>query len=201
VQGVIRRFRTDARVLAWDLFNEPDNRGARDPANKAELATGLARRVFSWAREVDPAQPLTIGVWWGDWSADSGLAPIQRLSLEQSDVITFHNYGRLESISRSVADLERLRRPVICTEYMARTEGSTFAAVLPFLAGHRVGAINWGFVSGKTQTIFPWDSWDKPYPPEPSPWFHDVLRADGTPYDSAEVALIRRLADEARRRP
>jgi hypothetical protein len=55
----------------------------------------------------------------------------------------------------------------------------------------KVGAYNWGFVSGKTQTIYPWDSWTKTYTAEPPLWFHDIFRADGTPYDAKEVAFIK----------
>jgi hypothetical protein len=76
---------------------------------------------------------------------------------------------------------------------MARPLGSTFAAILPLLKQESVGAYNWGFVSGKTQTIYPWDSWEKAYSGEPSLWFHDIFRPDGTPYDSRETELIRQL--------
>ena len=47
---------------------------------------------------------------------------------------------------------------------------------------------------GKTQTYLPWDSWQHPYVlDQPSVWFHEVLRPDGTPYREAEVNLIRQL--------
>ena len=50
-------------------------------------------------------------------------------------------------------------------------------------------------LDGKTQTRLPWDSWKKPYVlEEPTIWFHEVFRADGTPYRQAEVDLIRRLS-------
>ena len=55
-----------------------------------------------------------------------------------------------------------------------------------------VGAINWGLVAGKTNTIF---AWDTPLPDvaEPSLWFHDIFRSDGTPYSTEEVECIRSL--------
>jgi hypothetical protein len=74
--------------------------------------------------------------------------------------------------------------------------GSTFAAILPILK-EKVGAYNWGFVSGKTQTIYPWDSWEKTYMVEPTPWFHDIFRKDGSSYDPAETNLIRKLTQGA----
>jgi hypothetical protein len=50
---------------------------------------------------------------------------------------------------------------------MARPRGSTFQNIMPILARRHVGAYNWGFVSGKTQTIYPWDSWYRDYKEEP----------------------------------
>jgi hypothetical protein len=113
--------------------------------------------------------------------------------LDSSDVISFHSYDDSASVERQVTALERYGRPLLNTEYMARPRGSTFAKVLPIFARRRVGAYNWGFVAGRTQTIYPWDSWYSEYTAEPPVWFHDIFRADGTPYDAAEVALIRSL--------
>jgi len=198
VTGVIRRFRTDHRVHAWDLFNEPDNPnrssyGRFEPPNKPELALQLLQKTFAWARSVAPEQPLTVGVWTGDFADPEKLSPMNQYMLQQSDVISFHNYGPLPRMQRDVEALKRYQRPILCTEYMARPAGSTFDPILSYLKTERVGAYNWGFVAGKSQTIYPWDSWQKPYDREPVPWFHDIFRADGTPYDVAEVNLIRSL--------
>ena len=76
---------------------------------------------------------------------------------------------------------------------MARPAGSTFETHLPYFKEQNVGAYCWGFVAGKSQTIYPWDSWQKKYDAEPKLWFHDILRANGMPYDEQEVKLIRRL--------
>jgi hypothetical protein len=84
-------------------------------------------------------------------------------------------------------------RPLICTEYMARPMGNTFMYMLPFFKKHNIAAINWGFVSGKSQTIYPWDSWSKKYTTEPELWFHDIFRPDGTPYDKNEVEFIKMM--------
>jgi Cellulase (glycosyl hydrolase family 5) len=198
VKAVIGRFANDRRVVAWDLFNEPDNINpgsyrAFEPVNKGELALALLRRTFAWAREVNPSQPLTAGPWKGDWVDPSQTLPITTFMLENSDIITFHSYDPLQSLQRLVAPLKRHGRPVICTEYMARPRGSTFESILPYFKEQRVGAINWGFVAGKSQTIYPWDSWERAYPAEPPVWFHDIFRADGTPYRQQEVELIRSL--------
>ncbi len=198
VKAVVGRFANDRRVIAWDLFNEPDNAnggsyGAFEPRNKGELAFALLRRTFAWAREMNPVQPLTAGPWKGDWVDPSQTAPITTFMLENSDVISFHSYDPLQSMQRLVAALQRYGRPILCTEYMARPRGSTFESILPFFKEQRVDAYNWGFVSGDSQTIYPWDSWENAYPAEPPVWFHDIFRTDGTPYRPNEVELIRSL--------
>jgi Cellulase (glycosyl hydrolase family 5) len=198
VQGVIAAFANDSRVLAWDLWNEPnDGHGVyakKEAKDKIEYEKKLLPQVFDWARVVDPSQPLTSGLWEGDWSSIEKLSPIARIQLDQSDVISFHNYGWPEDFEQHVRWLEQYHRPLICTEYMARGAGSTFDTVLPVAKLHHVAAINWGLVAGKTQTYLPWDSWQKPYVLfPPAVWFHDVFRADGTPYRDREVEIIRKL--------
>jgi hypothetical protein len=199
VQGVIGAFANDQRILGWDLWNEPDNTngssyGKREPKNKQDLVLALLPQVFAWARAAIPSQPLTSGVWKGDWSSPSNLEPMARVQLEQSDVITFHNYSWPEDFEQKVTWLEGYHRPIICTEFMARPAGSTFDAILPIAKKHHVGAINWGFVVGKTQTNLPWDSWQRPYTLEQPPaWFHEVFHQDGKPYREQEAKIIREL--------
>jgi len=107
ITGVVGHFRTDQRVHAWDLFNEPDNAnrssyGRFEPASKAGLALMLLKKEFTWARSVDPHQPLTVGVWAGDLTSPEQLLSIYRFILEQSDVISFHTVpSRLSTSSPS----------------------------------------------------------------------------------------------------
>jgi hypothetical protein len=205
VQGIVTAFAKDDRILGWDVWNEPGsdqtgNYPKTELPNKEKIARviTLLPQVFAWAREAHPTQPLTSGVYEVDISADeSAQDEIERIQLRESDVITFHNYSWPESFKAEVAWLRQFPRPVICTEYMARSAGSIFDTVLPIAKQERVGAINWGFVLGKTQTNLPWESWRHPYVHEqPLVWFHDILRGDGTPYRQVEVDLIRKLAHE-----
>jgi Cellulase (glycosyl hydrolase family 5) len=199
VTGVVNAFGKDPRVLGWDVWNEPDNTntnsyGSLEPKNKVELVLGLLPQVFAWAREAGAEQPLTSGVWKGDWSADDKLSPLERVQLENSDVISFHNYDNGAEFEKRIKWLQRYHRPILCTEYMARGNGSTFQGSLPIAQKYKVAAINWGFVAGKTQTYLPWDSWQKPYDDrEPPVWFHEIFKQDGTPYKQDEVDLIRKL--------
>lgn len=200
LQGILKRFKDDPRIQAWDLVNELDNDNANsygrngtktELANKAQMGLLFAERCFEWARQIDPSQPLTCGVWIGLWEDESKLSPVDKLCLEKSDIITFHNYGDGPSLSRAIESLKRYDRPILCTEYMARGNNSLFDPSLKILKEANVGAHNWGFVDGKSQTIYPWDSWQKPYSKEPELWFHDIFRRDGTAYRASEVDFIR----------
>ncbi len=200
VQGVVGHFRNDRRVHAWDIFNEPDNLVSQyknELKDKPAMALLLMRNAFAWAREMNPSQPLTSGVWIGTWSDPEKMSPTEKAQIEESDVITFHNYSNLDEMKKSVASLRRYHRPLICTEYMARGNDSRFDPILGYLKEQHIGAFNWGFVSGKTQTIYPWDSWKKNYTSEPTVWFHDIFRPDGTPYDENEVRYIKSLTRDA----
>ena len=207
VEGVVGAFANDPRVLAWDVWNEPDNENdgsyhSEEPPNKQQLVLTLLPQVFAWARAAHPTQPLTSGLWQGDWTALQTLTPIQRVQVENSDVLSFHNYSWPEDWLNSVHLLQQYHRPILCTEYMARGAGSTFDTILPLAQKLRVAAINWGFVQGKTQTWLPWNSWQRPYVlMQPEVWHHDVLYPDGKPYRQAEVDLIRRLTTETNGSP
>jgi hypothetical protein len=197
VEGVVGRFGKDDRVLAWDVWNEPDNGNDKrfnEAPHKADLVDALLPQVFAWAREAKPTQPLTSGVWNGDWSDESKMNATTKIQLSESDIISFHNYGWPEEFEAKIKDLQKQHRPILCTEYMARGAGSTFDNSLPIAKKYNVGAINWGLVAGKTQTYLPWDSWEHPYVlSQPTVWFHEVFRKDGTPYRQHEVDLIREL--------
>ncbi|MDB5264026.1 MAG: endo-beta-mannanase [Adhaeribacter sp.] len=200
VKGVVSRFAKDERVLGWDVWNEPDNMTgpsyqAVELPNKVDLVLPLLAKVFVWARAAGPTQPITSAIWAGDWSTHEKMKPIEKLQIEQSDVISFHNYDKPEEFEKRIGWLERYDRPILCTEYMARPNGSTFQGFLPIAKERQVALYNWGLVDGKTQTKYAWDSWEKQYTAEPKVWFHDVFRKDGTPYREQEVALIRELTE------
>ncbi len=207
VKGVVGAFANDNRILAWDVWNEPDNSngssgGDLNPEIKTEIILKLLPRAFEWARSMHPSQPLTSGVWKGEWSPPEKLSPVEKIQIELSDVISFHSYDKPSEFERRVLSLQQFHRPILCTEYMARGNGSTFEGTLPIARKYRVASINWGLVAGKTQTHYPWDSWQHPYVDrEPAVWFHDIFRTTGLPYDEKEVTFIKRIiTDEAHNR-
>lgn len=181
VTDILSCFKNDNRILLWDLYNEPANSGY------GLSSLPLLKKVYEWAWAVRPSQPLSTGVWFRDFPE------VNAFQLNNSDVITFHNYDDTVSMKKAIDSLQKMGRPVICTEYMARKNNSTFITHLPILKRYHVAAINWGLVSGKSNTIFPWGS--KEGSPEPTPWFHDVFRKDGTPYDVKETELIKKLSE------
>jgi hypothetical protein len=206
VQDIMRSFGKDQRILGWDLWNEPDNAFAvgMDSAagrEKIRLVAELLPQVFAWAREADASQPLTSGVWYrDDWATAAKLTAIERTQLDNSDIITFHVYDWPEVLERKIQQLQTYGRPIVVTEYLARGAGSLFETSLPIARQYDVGMINWGLVDGKTQTRYPWDSWQKPYTQgQPVVWHHEVLHRDGRPYRQAEVDLIRALTSEAQK--
>lgn len=178
VKGILSAFKDDNRILLWDLYNEPGN------SSYNLTSMPLLKKIFTWAWEIRPSQPLTAGIWYDN-------KDLNQFQLSNSDVITFHNYSNVNDMEREIKELLAKGRPVICTEYMARTNNSKFETHLPVLKKYNVGAINWGFVSGKSNTIFPWGS--KEGSPEPTTWFHDIFRTNGTAFDENEVLLIKKL--------
>jgi hypothetical protein len=180
VKDIIETFANDQRILLWDLYNEPGNNG------KGNESMALLKDVFKWAREVNPSQPLSAGLWKWD------LKDLNTFQALNSDIITYHSYNDPEKHKLIIELLKTHGRPMICTEYMARTRDSRFSNTLPLLKEENIGAINWGLVNGKSNTIYAWDtpidSGD-----EPIEWFHDVFRKDGTAYRIDEVDLIKKL--------
>ncbi len=182
VKDILTRFKHDKRILLWDLYNEPGNNG------HFEQSLDLLKKVFAWARTVNPNQPLTAGY----WNNDNQMVGINAFILANDDVISYHNYEDAEHHQLVIDKLKTFGRPLICTEYMARKRNSTFFTIMPLLKAQNIGAINWGLVSGKTNTKY---AWDEPLPDgsEPKLWFHDIFRPDGTPYEVKETDFIKCL--------
>ena len=206
IKGVLKKFAYDERILIWDLYNEPDNVAPQkkysplEVKDKQTYSLALLKKVIKWAREINPSQPLTTGLWRGKvkhWGTPDSLPPIDRFMVENSDIISFHTYdGNLEVIKEKINQLKKYGRPLFCTEYLARGFGNTFESVLPIFKKNKIAAINWGLVSGKTNTIYPWHSWDSTYISEPKVWHHDIFRKNGVPYSKEEIDFISKIIKE-----
>ncbi|MXV17272.1 cellulase family glycosylhydrolase [Hufsiella ginkgonis] len=182
VKDILTTFKNDKRIVMWDLYNEPGN------SQYVDKSLALLKSIFSWAREVNPSQPLTSGV----WNYSPAFDNLNKYQLENSDIITYHHYGYVDFHQEKIRELRKYNRPIVCTEYMARRNGSLFQTVMPMLKQENVGAINWGFVSGKTNTIYAWDT-PRPDGKEPELWFHDIFRKDGSVFSGNEIKAIKSL--------
>ena len=180
VKDVLTAFKDDQRIAIWDLYNEPGN------SKYGDRSLPLLKKVFEWAWEVRPSQPLSSGVW------NLSLPNLNKFQVENSDIITYHNYENPEKHQAAIDTLKRYNRPMVCTEYMARRNNSLFTNIMPMLKAQSIGAINWGLVAGKSNTKY---AWDEPITDgsEPKLWFHEIFHPDGTPYKQEEVELIKSL--------
>ncbi|MEJ2883656.1 glycoside hydrolase family 2 TIM barrel-domain containing protein [Pedobacter sp. GR22-6] len=182
VKDVMTTYKNDNRIVMWDLYNEPGNN------QYVDKSLPLLKLVFEWAKAVNPSQPITSGI----WNFGANFENLNKFQLENSDVITYHHYGYVDAHLKKIEELRAYNRPMLCTEYMARRNGSLFQTVMPMLKEQKVGAIHWGFVSGKTNTIFAWDT-PRPDGKEPELWFHDIYRKDKTPFSNNEIQAIKSL--------
>jgi hypothetical protein len=181
VKDILNTFKDDKRIVLWDLYNEPGNSGY---GNKS---MPLLKKVFEWARIVNPTQPLSVGVW------NLSLKELSDFQIKNSDITTYHNYGDVKDHQKWIDTLRSVsKRPLICTEYMARSRNSLFSNIMPLLKKENIGAYNWGLVAGKSNTIYAWDLPIKDGK-EPKLWFHDIFYKDGKPYKQAEVDSIKLL--------
>jgi hypothetical protein len=180
VKDILTTFKDDQRIVMWDLYNEPGNSGY------GIESLPLLKKVFEWAWEMRPIQPLSVGVW------NASLTEMNKFQLEHSDIISYHNYSGPENHQNAIDTLKKYNRPLVCTEYMARKHNSLFQNIMPILKRENIGAINWGLVAGKSNTKY---AWDEPIPDgsEPELWFHEIFRPDGTPYKQEEVDFIKSL--------
>jgi hypothetical protein len=199
VESVIARFGSDDRVIVWDLFNEPDSPNfsycRRDPARKATLVADLLEHVWDWASEIDPQQPLTVGVFDSPSHFPERASRVARTALERSDVISFHCYGGEDDVRTAINNFGAYGRPVLCTEWMGRPRSPVRLAEV--FRDEHVGAYVWGLVDGRTQTRYSWSSWVRRDAPDRG-WFHELLHADGRPYDESEAQLLRRVSPRSK---
>jgi len=180
VKDVLTTFKDDKRIALWDLYNEPGN------SNYGNRSLPLLKKVFAWGREVNPSQPLSSAVW------NLSLSDLNKFQVENSDIITYHNYENPQKHQAAIDTLRKYNRPLVCSEYMARRNDSRFQNIMPLLKQNNIGAINWGLVDGKSNTKY---AWDEPIADgsEPKLWFHEIFRKDGTPYMEDEVQLIKKM--------
>lgn len=171
VETFIGPFRGDARVIAWEIYNEP----SAEPPTIA-----LMQDAFEWARQLGPTQPLT-ACWAGTFL---------------SDVVNVHLYTSPQKqraeVDRILESALSLGKPVLVTEFLGRPGRGTLAETLPLLADHDLGWYFWELMIGKTQVHLPWIQDEATHPTGVA--YQGVLYPDGRPYAQEEIDLIRTYA-------
>lgn len=200
VRELVETYKNDERIIIWDVFNEPGN-SKRDSMSLPHL-----KKFFEIIRAIDPIQPLTVGIWSQNTELDK-LMDIEKYGLENSDIVSYHNYGTYETNIQELQLLKKLERPVVNTEWLNRCGGNTIEELFPLFYLEKVGCYNWGFVAGKYQTYEPWNGvWDgyKEHPEyydnfDFTKWLHDLYRPSLNPYNPKEIEIIKKfctLADK-----
>ena len=199
VREIIETYRNDERIIMWDLYNEAGN------ARRGMVTMPHLQKYFEIARAIDPIQPLTACTYRCPVDADVPIPEIEQYCVDNSDIISYHNYGPYQDNIRIIKRLKEYGRPIVNTEWLGRIFHNTIQELFPLFYLEKIGCYNWGFVAGKYQTYEPWaGTWDR-YDADPTldvdftKWFHDLYRPSHRPYDPKEIEIIRRfsrLADE-----
>lgn len=199
VTEIVKKYKNDSRIIIWDVFNEPGNSG------RGMLSLPHFKKFFEIIREINPIQPLTAAIWSCDEGDFDNMPEIERFCLENSDIISYHNYKSYEKNIVEIKRLKKLERPIINTEWLNRCAGNSVELMFPLFYLENIGCYNWGFVAGKYQTYEPWNGvWDE-YKENPAAysdfdftkWLHDLYRPGHRPYNPREIELIKKYCNMA----
>lgn len=191
IRELMEHYRSDKRVYAWNVWNEPGN------SNRRSRSLAMMRNVFDWLRKYDVSQPLTADVFAAacDFPDEYLRAPrtgteIELAAIDLSDVISYHYYGDYLHMRQYIECLRIYQRPLLCTEWLHRPMRSFIQTHLPLLKRERVGSYFFGFVNGKMQFNEPWEYLKVRKDMDLTLWMHDIYHKDFTPYDPEEIAVI-----------
>ncbi|MDP6117390.1 MAG: DUF1080 domain-containing protein [Planctomycetota bacterium] len=183
VQDIIQAHRTDARVLFWEIHNEPP------PGNK--YRDRLKRAGYAWAKELKPTQPVL--------NCEKGKRGWA--DCEATDIVDAHVYSHAHGPLRYLAGVNPAKGTVF-TEAGARWKASrrNFGGPIDLIhwvtqrRKHGLSApgmyLCWELMVGDSNTRWHWI--DKPGAAEPEiPWC-GLMWPDTTPVSLAEAEAIRR---------
>lgn len=199
VREIVERYKDDERIIMWNIYNEVGN------SHRWQVSMPNLKKIFEIVREIDPIQPLTCETFSLGEGEIEDITEVEKYALEQSDIISYHNYGTYDINIRIIKKLKRFGRPILCTEWLARCLDNNIQEMFPLFYLEKIGCYNWGFVAGKYQTYEPWNSVWENYDENPdlkwdfTKWFHDLYRPNHRPYDPKEIEIIKRycaLADK-----
>jgi hypothetical protein len=170
IQEVIRAFRTDKRVLWWEIFNEP---------NRSAFSRNLRVKGYAWAKEAKPSAPVLCC--WDD-------SP-------ETDIVNAHNYKWGPAGWDRQAD-KNPKKGTVFTEagarwYAPRTSNGEPCEVIHWLEKRRAAKkstpgvyLCWELLVGNSNCRWYWGT--KHGSPEPTvPWC-GLMWPDATPVSFAE---------------
>lgn len=185
VQGVVYEFREDPRIDIWDVCNEPTR-----PKDVA-----LAKDAILWAREVGPVHPITVSAYyWVVFQEDN--SPERRELASMNDIHNFHSYfyswKEMQGLEMMVKLMKEISdRPMICSEWLSRSQGDSFGRILPYFAKYQIHWQSWGMFVNDANWHVLWR--ESSFDPNDA-WFHEIFHPDGNPYDYRDLDLIRNFS-------
>lgn len=200
LRKVIDAFRGDDRIVLWDLWNEPAINSDDTP-----VIMEWIKKMATWARQEGCTQPLSASIIWdaGISSATGSSANyLARNAAEaEMDVHNYHDYGVSEDHNRNTKVMvDRLKKirdcAIVNTECLGRVTGATMARSLVEFAKYHINFYVWGLYASD----FNWEvKWGRSTYYAYEPMFHNVLFADGEPYDAKELTYVKnfRFIDES----
>ncbi len=197
VREIMTAYKNDERIVMWDIYNEVGN-SKREQATVPHL-----KKFFEIARQINPIQPLTCCTWRCPADPEKEIPEIERMAIENSDIVSYHNYGTYQTNIRIIKRLQQYGRPIVNTEWLGRCLHNTVQEMFPLFYLEKIGCYNWGFVAGKYQTYEPWNSTWQAFDKNPdmdvdfTKWFHDLYRPNLRPYDPKEIDIIKRFSQMA----
>lgn len=199
VREIVERYKNDDRIIIWDVYNEPGN------SKRSGITLPNLQKMFEIVRAINPVQPLTAATWTMGSYGYERLPEVEKFALDNSDIISYHNYDSYIKNIEVIRQLKKFDRPIINTEWLAKCIHNTVQEMFPLFYIEKIGCYNWGFVAGKYQTYEPWNSIWEQYEKNNNldfdftKWFHDLYRQNYRPYDPKEIEIIGKickLADE-----
>ena len=189
IKRVVGAFRSDERIVMWDVWNEPDVWDDDRTRQEMEIIIKLA----DWCHEVDATQPITSCIFWDTTNKSPIEHNYRRMAESKMDLHNFHSYelanSRTDNGEDSIRQLQSIsNRPLVCTECLTRPNGSGMVRSLAVLSRYGAHFYSWGLFANDSNWDIRWHT--SAYDPY-DPMFHNVLYADGDIIDSRDIEALR----------
>lgn len=193
VRKIFRHFRNDDRIIMWDVWNEPEMWNSPECEEKMDWIEKMAL----WGQQEGCTQPITSSIIWdtgtGNNTATHPMRTLREKTEARMDLHNYHDYACQDGFNSEtrtlVARMHKMdRRILVATECMTRTNGSTYARTFYDFAFYHINFYSWGLYACDANWEVRWGrstfyNWE--------PLFHNLLYADGEPYDERDLPRIK----------